>query len=51
MCLALLVVLATEIVVVGSGVRLEKPVAKELVEMLRAKGVAVEQMDTVSAVA
>lgn len=38
----------TEIVVIGTGERFDKPVAKEAIEFLTSKGVVVEQMDTVS---
>lgn len=38
----------TEIVVIGTGETLDKPVSKDAIESLTSKGIVVEQMDTVS---
>lgn len=38
-----------EIVIVGSGEKLERPLPKETLEFMAAKGIAVEHMDTASA--
>jgi uncharacterized protein len=41
------ITITTEIVVVGAGEKLDKPLPKATVDWLAKQGIAVEQMDTV----